>query len=46
MCSGRKREERKKKKKRRRKKKERKKELVRVPTDNRNQRKQGTNITA
>ena len=46
MCSGRKREGRKKKKKRRRKKKERKKELVRVPTDNRNQRKQGTNITA
>ena len=45
MCSGRKREGRKK-KKRRRKKKERKKELVRVPTDNRNQRKQGTNITA
>ena len=45
MCSGRKREGRKK-KKRRRKKKERKKELVRVPTDNRNQRKQGTNIPA
>ena len=45
MCSGRKREGRKK-KKRRRKKKGKKKELVRVPTDNRNQRKQGTNITA